>query len=238
MPCSAVSICFGIIIFVLLCAIVFLCIPEYNPVALKIISDNDLSDGGIITRSAGWRTATGNHDIDLVITWAGMNNDPARIKQRQDFDPNREISTNRYADHGELLIGIQHVINSPWLRTIHVVMPHVCARPTDDRMISAAGEDWQDKVVFVSDKTILPETAYPSFSSHPVEANLHRIPNLSERFVYACDDEWIIGDCGEDTFFDKENRAIGLYSSQLYWTHNVSHIHRHACNNTFKIAPA
>jgi len=227
------SIILGVVIVAFLLTTIILLSRDKSAleiVSIEFLTNNDLSDGGIISRPKDWRVASGNNDIDLVITWAGANDDEGRAAQRQAYDPNHRVTSNRYADHGELLIGIKHVLGSPWLRMIHVVLPAICKPPTDEEMQEVAGEDWGNKVTFVPDSIILPSYACPSFSSHPVEANLHRIPSLSERFVYTCDDEWIVGDCGEDTFF-VGGKAVGMYSSRLT-NETPGNLHRVACKNT------
>lgn len=52
-------------------------------------------------------------------------------------------------------------------------------------------------------KDYIPEEYLPTFSSHPIELNLHRIKGLSEQFVYFNDDTFIINAMQPEDFFKK-----------------------------------
>lgn len=47
----------------------------------------------------------------------------------------------------------------------------------------------------------MPEGTLPTFSSHALEVNLHRIPDLAENFVYFNDDMFILRPMSEEAFF-------------------------------------
>lgn len=47
----------------------------------------------------------------------------------------------------------------------------------------------------------LPPEVLPTFSSHAIEMNLHRIPGLTEHFVYFNDDTFLIRPVSETAFF-------------------------------------
>ncbi len=59
------------------------------------------------------------------------------------------------------------------------------------------------KLVCVNHKDFIPEKYLPTFSSHTIELNLHRIRGLSERFVYFNDDTFITAPTTVDDFFVK-----------------------------------
>ena len=59
------------------------------------------------------------------------------------------------------------------------------------------------KLVCVDHKDYIPEQYLPTFSSHAIEDNLHRIPGLGEQFVYFNDDMFVIAPMKPEDFFRK-----------------------------------
>ena len=58
------------------------------------------------------------------------------------------------------------------------------------------------KLVHVKHKDYIPEQYLPTFSSHPIELNIHRIQGLSEHFVYFNDDTFLTRPTTENLFFE------------------------------------
>ena len=85
--------------------------------------------------------------------------------------------------------------NMPWVRDIHILLAQESQR-----------QAWMDgygiKVVY--HKEIMPEKYLPTFNSSAFEMFLHKIPGLSERFVYGNDDMYPLSPLGEDDFFQGE----------------------------------
>jgi hypothetical protein len=86
---------------------------------------------------------------------------------------------------------------APWVRTIHVV---------------TAGQTppWLDashpRVRMVDHREILPTEALPTFNSQAIETGLHRIPGLSEHFLYFNDDMFLGRPVAPEAFFDSAGR--------------------------------
>ena len=57
------------------------------------------------------------------------------------------------------------------------------------------------KLHHVKHEGFLPPEVLPTFSSHAIEMNLHRIPGLAEHFVYFNDDMFLIRSVPETAFF-------------------------------------
>lgn len=57
------------------------------------------------------------------------------------------------------------------------------------------------KLKFVKHSDFIPEKYLPTFSSHTIELNLHRIAGLSEKFVYFNDDIFLISNVNKEEFF-------------------------------------
>jgi hypothetical protein len=92
-------------------------------------------------------------------------------------------SSLRYLDHGEIELCLASVHKYlPWVRTVYLV--------TDKQTPSCISLYPQVKVIDHSQ--ILDENCLqPTFNSNVVEAYLHRIPELSEYFLYANDDMFV-----------------------------------------------
>jgi hypothetical protein len=59
------------------------------------------------------------------------------------------------------------------------------------------------KLKIVKHEDYIPQEYLPTFSSHPIELNLHRIKELSEHFVYFNDDMFVIKKTRREDFFKK-----------------------------------
>ena len=134
--------------------------------------------------------------IDFVITWVD-GNDPAWQKERMQYraDKTTDASAARYRDMETLKYWFRAVEKyAPWVNMIHfVTWGHL--------------PDWLNtehpKLHIVNHKDYIPEKYLPTFSSRPIELNLHRIPGLSEHFVYFNDDMFINAPVSPDFFFHK-----------------------------------
>jgi len=73
------------------------------------------------------------------------------------------------------------------------------------------------RVQVISHADIYPDKSHlPTFASPSIEAHLHRIPNLSEKFIYLNDDFSFINTvCPEDYFNESEGFKVYLFTSIL-----------------------
>ena len=111
----------------------------------------------------------------------------------------------RASDNGELYYSIRSVDRcAPWIRHIHVLV-------NDDAVIS----DWLSrhaKVRIVRLSSFIPGDVLPLNNSASIEMWLHRVPDLSERFVYSNDDMFLGRPVSPRDFFDVRGRMICRYS--------------------------
>lgn len=151
-------------------------------------------------------------EIDFVITWVDMD-DPkwkkafAECSGRIDNSDN-SFSEARFRDYGFLKYWFRGVENfAPWVRKIHFV---TCGQKPD----------WLDadnpKLNLVDHTDFIPAQFLPTFNSTTIEAHMHRIPGLAERFVYFNDDIFLINAAGEDRFFNN-----GLPCDIAVFRHNT-----------------
>lgn len=133
--------------------------------------------------------------IDFVIIWVD-GNDPAWQKEKAEYKPSAMADSDtpiRYRDWDNLQYWFRGVEKfAPWVNRIHfVTWGHL--------------PKWLDtsnpKLNIVNHKDYIPEKYLPTFSSHCIELNLHRIEGLSEHFVYFNDDMFITKPVKPEDFF-------------------------------------
>lgn len=139
--------------------------------------------------------------IDLVIPWVD-GSDKKWQKQKAEYENDNNDSDSRsmrYRDWDTLKYvfrGIEK--HMPWIDKVFFISEgHI--------------PEWlnleNEKLIFTKHKDYIPDKYLPTFSSHPIELNLHRISELSEYFVYFNDDMFIIDDISEGMFF-KNNKPV------------------------------
>lgn len=81
----------------------------------------------------------------------------------------------------------------PFVRTIYIILARESQR-----------KPWMDAdgISVVYHKDFIPEKFLPTFNSCTIEMFLHRIPGLSDRFIYGNDDMFPLGPLTEQDFFD------------------------------------
>lgn len=139
--------------------------------------------------------------IDFVITWVD-GSDPDWLEIRSPYlrdlkETNNldywNLSEARYRDWGLLRYWFRTVEKyTPWVRKIFFV--------TFNQI-----PNWLNlnnpKLEIVNHNDFIPERYLPTFNSHCIELNLHRIKGLSDRFVYFNDDMFIKAPLNEEFFF-------------------------------------
>lgn len=161
-------------------------------------------------------------EIDFVITWVDMD-DP---KWKADFfkysgkidNSKNEVSEARFRDYGFLKYWFRGVERfAPWVRKVHFL---TCGQKPE----------WLDenhpKLNLVSHSDFIPHEFLPTFNSVVIERYMHRIPGLSDRFVYFNDDFFIINELPASRFFAdnglpqdiaafRSNLGMGLWAKTL-----------------------
>lgn len=133
--------------------------------------------------------------IDFILPWVDGSD---KNWQRKFSAYNNNLLENdsrftRYRDWDLLKYWFRGVeCYAPWVNKIHFV--------TDDQI-----PDWLNiahpKINIVDHKSYIPSEYLPTFSSHPIELNMHKINGLSENFVLFNDDVFIIDDIDTEDFF-------------------------------------
>lgn len=134
-------------------------------------------------------------NIDAVVLWVD-GNDPAWQKEKAEYQGKKiddSNSVNRYRDWGLMPYWFRAVEKFlPWIRKIHfVTWGHI------PEFLNTQSP----KINIVKHSDFIPEKYLPTFSSHTIEANIHRIKDLSEHFIYFNDDMFVLRSMSENAFF-------------------------------------
>ena len=134
--------------------------------------------------------------IDFVIPWVD-GNDPAWLEEKSKYDgtvtSKNANSAQRFRDWENLRYWFRGVEKyAPWVNKIHfITWGHV--------------PDWLDtnnpKINIVKHTDFIPSQYLPTYNSHTIELNMHRIKGLSEHFVYFNDDLFLINPTEPELFF-------------------------------------
>ena len=139
-----------------------------------------------------------NREIDFVLTWVD-GADPEWQKEKYarmlklGVISEADDRTERYRDWGILPYWFRGVEKfAPWVRTIHfVTYGHLPA--------------WMNvnhpKLHIVNHSDYIPYKYLPTFNSHTIEWNFHKISGLSEKFVYFNDDMFLLKAVKPTDFF-------------------------------------
>lgn len=161
-------------------------------------------------------------EIDFVVTWVDMNDpkwkaDFSKYSKKGIDNTTNEFSEARFRDHGFLKYWFRGIEKfAPWVRKIHFVA-------------SGQKPEWLNvdhpKLSLVNHSDYIPEKFLPVFNSCLIEIYMHKIPDLTEHFVYFNDDFFIINNLSKERFFTnglpndiaafRHNSGIGLWSKTL-----------------------
>lgn len=150
---------------------------------------------GAFSRKAGV-SSSDYLPIDFVVTWVDGNDPEWQAEKRKYEDPTvtKGNGIERYRDWNQFFYWFRSVEKyAPWVRKIFLVT-------------SGHLPGWlnvkNEKLVVISHKDFIPAKYLPTFSSIAIELNLHRIPGLSECFVYFNDDMYLGRTAQPSDFFE------------------------------------
>ena len=135
-----------------------------------------------------------DNTIDFVILWVD-GNDPEWQKEKEKYTPGQQTDTRpqRYRDWDTLRYWFRSVEKyAPWVNRIFFV--------TWGHLPSWLNLE-HEKLKIIKHTDYMDPEYLPTFNSQPIELNIHKIPGLSEQFVYFNDDMFLIGPVRETDFF-------------------------------------
>lgn len=134
-----------------------------------------------------------NIPIDFVIPVL----DPTETKWQAAYSlyspSGKECNPARYRDWGWLrywLRGVEQ--NAPWVHRVFILSSN-----TKPQWLT----DEDDRIKWVDHSEFIPKEMLPVFCANSIELNLHRIPGLSEHFVYFNDDTLLNAPVSPDYYF-------------------------------------
>lgn len=164
-----------------------------------------------------------DYPIDLVIAWVdGADSEWKKERDKYVTSAQRHDKNTggdeRYIDDGllqYLFRGIEKYM--PWINKVHfLTWGHL--------------PSWLDtsntKINIVKHEDFIPKKYLPTFNANPIVLNLHRIPGLSEHFIFMNDDMYPIAPLKRTDFFRKKlpcdmavQEPIALYKYDDAFTH-------------------
>lgn len=151
--------------------------------------------------------------MDIVITYVnGLDPEWQKSYARTVGKP---VLEKRFRDWGTLPFLFRAIEkNVPFVRNVYLVVASESQVP-----------QWinRDSVSVVLHKDIIPERFLPVFNSTAIEMFLHKIPGLSEEFVYFNDDIFPMRGCCENTFFVGGKARIGMKKRLILGGNTFNH---------------
>jgi hypothetical protein len=157
---------------------------------------------------------SGSAQADVVYTWVDST-DPEWERDRRlwsgdtEFEMVSAANDERYLNRDELRYSIRSLwMYAPFVRNIYIV--------TSGQRPSWLPVD-TDRIKVVSHAEIFPDpSSLPTFNSHAIEACLHRIPGLLDRFLYLNDDFFLGREVRLDDFYTQAGLIKSRFSPSSY----------------------
>ena len=133
--------------------------------------------------------------IDFVVLWVDGNDTEWQKEKSKYSNQPQDNAANRFRDWDLMKYWFRGVEKfAPWVNKVYFV--------TYGHLPEFLNVDCP-KLKIVRHDEYIPKEYLPTFSSHTIELNLHRIEGLSEQFVYFNDDMFLCKPIKPETFFKK-----------------------------------
>ncbi|MFG2196345.1 stealth conserved region 3 domain-containing protein [Streptomyces sp. NPDC048639] len=177
-------------------------LPSLRPDATHRVGDREHPASSAFTELLMWDV---DFPIDVVYTWVD-DSDPRWREKRAAWTESAggggdaDSGDVRFRNRDELRYSLRSLaMYAPWVRNVFLV--------TDGQV-----PDWLDPAVpglrVVDHREIFADPgALPTFNSHAIESQLHRIDGLAEHFLYLNDDVFLGQPLRPDTFFQSNGAA-------------------------------
>lgn len=163
------------------------------------------------------------YPIDIVVLWLD-DSDPVWQKDFSKYSQSKE--KHLYRDWGWMRYWFRGVEkNVPWVNKIHFITYGHLPKWLDTS---------HPKLNIVRHSDYIPQEYLPTFSSHPIELNLHRIPELSEHFIFCNDDFFFVGKMEKNDYFQNGMPCDWLQCCPITQSRSKS-FHHILLNNTMAL---
>lgn len=189
--------------------------PRANPVTRKIYLESPSAKAFLETPGRNLKELYPTplleectFDVDVVYTWVDFNDpewqkmleshteSPVETVSDNDDDDDiadEDVDKDRFLSRDELKYSLRSLLQfAPWVRQVFVVTN--CKPPH-------WFDETNDRVRWIYHEDIIEPQHLPTFSSHAIEASIHRVPGLSERFLYFNDDLFLLKPVEKSDFF-------------------------------------
>ena len=146
--------------------------------------------------------------IDAVYTWVDPKNN-GWIQERQKYlrdEPRLNFKTDfsRYMSNDEIKYSIRSLfLHCDFIQRVYIVSNN------------GSKPEWlanTDKIIIIDDRSIFPDAEMlPNFNSNAIESCLHRIPGLSDYFIYLNDDFLITKNLSIDELIDLSTQRCAVF---------------------------
>ncbi|XP_077270789.1 N-acetylglucosamine-1-phosphate transferase subunits alpha and beta isoform X1 [Temnothorax americanus] len=171
--------------------------------------------------------------IDVVYTWVN-GSDSLFLESLQKHVPVVDLSAaaSRFSDKDELRYSLRSLeMYAPWVRHVYIV--------TNGQIPSWLDMDNPRVTLVTHEDIFLNKSDLPTFSSPAIESHVHRIPGVSDKFLYFNDDVMLGAEIWPEDFI---TQAGGQKVYLAWWVPDCSEICPwawvgdgscdHACNTT------
>ncbi|MBN3303685.1 GNPTA phosphotransferase, partial [Amia calva] len=161
----------------------------YSEASIALLHLNSPKDFSELTQQAKKNLTIDGKELTVSLAYLFW--DLSAISQsKQDED----VSASRFEDNEELRYSLRSVErHAPWVRHIFIV--------TNGQIPSWLNLDNPRVTIVTHQDLFLNESHLPTFSSPAIESHIHRIPGLSQKFIYLNDDVMFGKDVWPDDFY-------------------------------------
>lgn len=157
-----------------------------------------------------------NEKIDFVILWVDGNDKEWLQEKNKHLNVRGDSKENRFRDCDNLQYLFRGIDKfAPWVNKIFFITWGHLPKWLDTN---------NEKIVVVKHEDFIPKQYLPTFNSNVIELNLHRIKELSEKFVLFNDDFFILKDIKpKDFFINNKPTDVYVEYTQLASFYNDTH---------------
>ncbi|XP_054001470.1 N-acetylglucosamine-1-phosphotransferase subunits alpha/beta [Hylaeus anthracinus] len=153
--------------------------------------------------------------IDVVYTWVN-GSDPIFVKNLKEHVPIMDVNTaaSRYSDKDELRYSLRSLeMYAPWVRHVYIV--------TNGQIPSWLDMDNPRVTLITHEDIFINKSDLPTFSSPAIESHIHRIPGISDKFLYFNDDVMLGAEAWPEDFI---TQAGGQKVYLAWWVPDCSDV--------------
>ncbi len=144
--------------------------------------------------------------VDIVYLWCDSSDNVWREKKNKELAKygkpldKDSIGECRFIENDELKYSLRSLEKyAPWIRRVYII--------TDNQIPKWLNIN-NPKVHVVDHTQILSPEALPTFNSSAIETSVHKIPGLSEHFLFANDDMFFGNYVDKEFFFDENGAPV------------------------------